>query len=72
MKDFKEIDNYTCVGCFIALLVVFIIGAICAFVVMYLWNWLAPLFWSSAPILGFWETWGVLILLGIIVNIFKR
>ena len=68
----KELDNYSWIGCIIALIVVLLIGAFGAWIVMLLWNWLVPLFWKSAPILGFWETWGVVILLGIIVNIFKR
>lgn len=59
--------------------ILFIVGVIviiacCAlsgWIVSLLWNWLAPLFWSSAPILTVWQAFGILLLLNIIVNIFK-
>ena len=53
---------------------VIVIIACCAlsgWIVSLLWNWLAPLFWSSAPILTVWQAFGILLLLDIIVNIFK-
>lgn len=39
--------------------------------VMSLWNWLAPIFWSSCPILSFWQTLGVIVLINIIASFFK-
>ena len=33
--------------------------------IMLLWNWLAPIFWKSAPILTYWQGVGV----GIFINI---
>lgn len=39
--------------------------------VMSLWNWLAPIFWSSCPILSFWQTLGVIVLFNIITSFFK-
>ena len=53
---------------------VIVIIACCAlsgWIVSLLWNWLAPLFWSSAPILTVWQAFGILLLLNIIANIFK-
>jgi len=38
---------------------------------MLLWNWLAPLFWSSAPVLGYWQSVGMAILLTIIGGFFR-
>lgn len=67
MKD----SSFTWAACLIALVIAVAVGALGAFVVMYLWNWLAPLFWAGAPILGFWQTWGVLILISIIASLFK-
>ena len=37
--------------------------------VMALWNWIAPLFWKTAPILTFWQTVGVIMLLHIVFNL---
>lgn len=56
----------------VATIVVLGLGALGAWIVMLLWNWVAPLFWSGAPILGFWQTWGALILLSIIRSFFRR
>ena len=36
-----------------------------------LWNWLAPLFWKTAPILTYWQAFGCSILLSIIGSAFK-
>jgi len=49
--------------------VIFLIVACVAveiFVLQWLWNWLVPLFWASAPILTFWQAFGILALLNII------
>lgn len=61
----------SCVGCVITLFIIIGIGAICGYVFMFLWNWLAPLFWVSAPILSFWQAWGCMILLNLIFSRFK-
>ena len=37
-----------------------------------LWNWLAPLFWKTAPILTYWQAFGCSILLSIIGSAFKN
>lgn len=59
-------------GCIVLLITVLLISAAGAFIIMLLWNWLAPLFWANAPILGFWETWGILFLINLIVNMFRK
>lgn len=51
--------------------IIFIIDFITAAIVMCLWNLLAPIFWEGAPILGFWEIYGVMILISI-VELFWR
>lgn len=35
------------------------------------WNWIAPVFWSAAPILTYWQAFGVCVLLSIIGGFFK-
>jgi hypothetical protein len=57
-------------GCIIAIIVIaafFLEG----YVLMLLWNWLAPLFWSAAPILGFWECIGIRLLINLIGSILR-
>lgn len=57
-------------GCIIAIIVIaafFLEG----YVLMLLWNWLAPLFWSAAPILGFWECIGIIVLINLIGSIIR-
>ena len=39
-------------------------------VVMLVWNWLMPKFFSL-PTLSFWETYGFVFLFGVIVNILR-
>lgn len=59
-----------CIG---ALLVTIFFVWLQTVVVQYLWNWLVPLLWKTAPILDFWQTFGILVLLNIIGGIlFKR
>ena len=41
------------------------------YVFMLLWNWLVPLFWSAAPILGFWECIGIILLINLIGSILR-
>jgi len=60
------------VGCLLIFFIIifFIFGEI--LVLQYLWNWLAPLFWQSAPILTFWQTFGIIMLFNIIGSMLKR
>jgi len=60
------------IGCLFAIVLGILLGALGGCIFMYLWNWLAPLFWKSAPILSFWEAWGVCILLSWIGSFFKK
>lgn len=57
-------------------IIVFILTAILAAVIsavkgsvfMLLWNWLIPIFWSSAPVLTFWQAWGLFILIRLTIR----
>lgn len=61
----------SCIGCIFIILLCIIFGALGGLIFMALWNWLVPLFWTSAPILTFWQAWGCMILLSIIGNFFR-
>ena len=56
--------------------IIFIMACLCITIVplilMLLWNWLAPLFWVNAPILTFWQTFGIYIFILILTNLFRN
>lgn len=55
-------------GCIIAIIAIaayFLEG----YVLMILWNWLAPLFWSAAPELTFLQCIGIILLINLIGSI---
>ena len=56
----------TIVFVLVIFLAVAVISAITGSIFMLLWNWLVPMFWSSAPILTFWQAWGLFILINLI------
>jgi hypothetical protein len=52
---------------FLGVAFIFGIGAFCAWLVMLLWNGLiAGLLWPSGPEIGFWQAWGLMILMNLI------
>ena len=56
-------------GCLIGILIGIFIGTVFfleSYVFMLLWNWLAHLFWSAAPILGLSECVGIILLINLI------
>ena len=70
--EFDSLMSWIGAGILFIIGFAFLFGFVSAGVVMTLWNWLSPLFWEDAPILGFWETWGAMVLISIIVRLFKR
>lgn len=64
MKEFV----ISCLGILIIICIFSLLGG---YILMLLWNWLAPLFWTSAPVLTFWQAWGISVLLSIIGNKFR-
>lgn len=58
-------------GCFLLIVVVIALSFLEAWGLQLLWNWLAPLFWKTAPILTYWQAFGCSVLLGIIGSAFK-
>ena len=59
------------VGCIFICIVVVALSFLEAWVVQLLWNWLAPIFWTAAPILTYWQAFGVCILLSIVGSAFR-
>ena len=57
-------------GCLISILIIaaFFLES---YVLMILWNWLAPLFCSAAPELTFWECGGIILLINLIGSILR-
>lgn len=49
-------------------LAVVIVSAVTGGIFMLLWNWLVPILWSSAPILTFWQAWGLYILINLTIR----
>ena len=58
-------------GCIVILVLIVALSFLEALIVQLLWNWLAPLFWGAAPILTYWQAFGISMLLGIIGSSFK-
>jgi len=58
-------------GCIVVIIIVALFSFLEAWVVQLLWNWLAPIFWAAAPILTYWQAFGVCILLSIIGSAFR-
>lgn len=64
--------DYNLGTCFVALIVIVLLTFLEAWILMLLWNWIAPLFWLSAPILTFWQAYGAMVLIQIIAGLFKN
>ena len=63
--------NLGVVGCIFALILIVGFNFLVFWAFQELWNWLAPLFWSTAPILTYWQAFGCSVLLSIIGSAFK-
>jgi len=60
-----------CVYLIAILIVAFGLTCVGALIFMLLWNWLVPIFWSTCPILTFWQSLGVLLILDLIGLFFR-
>ena len=54
-----------------ALATIFCIYSLLGWIFMLLWNWIAPIFWKTCPILNFWQSVGAVLLLSFISVFFK-
>ena len=57
-------------GCLISILIVAVFF-VEIYVLMILWNWIAPLFWSAAPELTFLQCIGIIVLINLIGSIIR-
>ncbi len=64
-------DDISTGGCIVIMVILAALSFLEAWVVQLLWNWLAPIFWTTAPILTYWQAFGVCILLSIIGSAFR-
>lgn len=64
-------SNISTSGCIVVMVILVILSFLEAWVVQLLWNWLASIFWATAPILTYWQAFGVCILLSIIGSVFR-
>ena len=64
-------SNISTSGCIVVIVILVVLCFLEAWVVQLLWNWLAPIFWTTAPILTYWQAFGVRILLSIIGSAFR-
>lgn len=62
----------TKIGCLFLGLLILILFIIEGLVLMFLWNWLIPLFWINAPVLGLFECIGIIILVSMIGSIIRN
>lgn len=69
MKNF-EFKNILLILFYI--IMILLCACITPLLLMLLWNWLIPIFWIHAPILNFWQSFGIVILLGLIGQIISR
>lgn len=59
-------------GCIVCLVLSFALGCLEAFLVMFLWNHAVCAVFTSLPHLTFWVTYGIMVLINIIINIFEK
>lgn len=58
-------------SCLFILIILLLALTIEPLILMWLWNWLTPLFWTASPVLTFWQALGICFLLSIIGGFFK-
>ena len=65
MNEFFRRD-WTAIGCLIAIALIAGLLILEGWIAAFLWNWIAPIFWSSAPVLTTWQALGIMFVLDII------
>ena len=58
------------IGCLGAILLVVVCAIFEGWIFMLLWNWLVPMFWTTAPVLSIWESVGILFLINLVSKLF--
>ena len=64
---------YTIVlGVLVFILALFLLLVFQGWIFSLLWNWIIPIFWTSAPILTIWDGVGITILFNIVYNLLHK
>lgn len=58
----KHLGLELSISCLVTAILTIIVVAIEVTCIMFLWNWIAPMFWAKAPCLDFWDTLGFICL----------
>lgn len=54
------------IGCLLALIIIAAFAVFEGWIFMLLWNWLVPMFWTTAPIFTLWQSIGILFIINLI------
>ena len=65
-------EKYACLGCFLIVLLTIVINLGIFALFMFLWNNVIILFWTSAPILTYWQAAGCVIIIELIIGWLNR
>jgi len=65
-------EKYACLGCFLIVLLAIVINLGIFALFMFLWNNVITLFWTSAPILTYWQAAGCVIIIELIIGWLNR
>ena len=57
-----------CLGMFFVILLILFLGPL---LFQLLWNNIITIFWTTAPILSYWESMGIIVIINIIVSIIR-
>jgi len=58
--------DWSAIGCIVVIALIAGLLILEGWVASLLWNWIAPIFWSSAPVLTTWKALGIMFVLDII------
>lgn len=67
----NKIMKEGCLAIIVALIIIFGLSCLGAWGFMLLWNWIMPVLWSTCPILTFWQSFGILLIIDIIGFFFR-
>lgn len=72
-ESLKDSDSSTIfVSCLVILLIVAALYFVLAWLLALAWNFVAPLFWESAPVLSTWHGLAIIFIIHILFAPFKR
>lgn len=54
------------IGCLGVAIFIFVLACFEGWIISLLWNWIAPIFWVSAPVISIWQAIGIMVLINLI------